>query len=53
VGGAWDSKPLTINSQTKPIQYPTGQVVGNLICNERGETFRLWYDTTNTTWRIE
>jgi len=52
MGASWDINNLTINAGTKSISWPLGVVVGNLICDFRGENFGLWYDTANTTWRM-
>lgn len=44
VRGTWDTNFLTINPNGKTMSEPFGQVVGNLICDYRGEAFGLSYD---------
>jgi hypothetical protein len=48
IAGNWGVANFTINRNGNPINF----TADNLVCNVSGETFGLWYDGANSTWRL-
>jgi hypothetical protein len=48
IAGSWGVNNFTINRNGNTINF----TADNLVCNVAGESFGLWYDGANSTWRL-